>query len=262
MDLPIGALLREWRQRRKLSQLDLAIAAEVSSRHISFVETGRTIPSRAMVLHLAEHLDIPLGERNRLLMAAGHAPEFSRREWDDPALAPARDAVARVLRLHEPYPALAVDRRWNLVQANDCVRVFFDEVDPALLEPPINMMRLGLHPKGFANRLTNLAQVRSFLLPRLSRQVTATGDPELAALHQELSSYSEPPDARTPEPDPPAILLPIRLTHADVELALFSTITTFGTAFDLTLDEIAVEAYFPADETTAAHLRRIARLRR
>ncbi|WP_307643710.1 helix-turn-helix transcriptional regulator [Nocardia uniformis] len=140
-ELPVGALLREWRHRRKLSQLDLALEAEVSTRHISFVETGRTIPSRSMVLHLAEHLNVPLRDRNRLLTAAGHAPEFRRREWDDPALERAREAVARVLRLHQPYPAL--------------------------LEPPVNMMRLGLHPKGFAPRLGNPEQVRAFLLPRL-----------------------------------------------------------------------------------------------
>lgn len=251
----VGELLREWRHRRKLSQLDLAIQADVSARHVSFVETGRTTPSRSMVLHLAEQLDVPLRERNRLLIAAGHAPEFRGRDWSDPALRRARDAVQRVLHLHEPYPALAVDQRWNLVQANGCVRVFFDDVDAALLEPPINMMRLGLHPKGFASRLRNLEQVRAFLLPRLARQVMATGDPELAALHEELRSYGLPCPA---DSDPGAITLPIQLCHRDVELAFFSTITTFGAAFDITLDEIAVEAYFPADDETAAYLRELA----
>lgn len=257
-ELSVGAQLREWRQRRKLSQLDLAIQADVSARHVSFVETGRTIPSRSMVLHLAEHLNVPLRERNRLLMAAGHAPEFRRREWDDPALRPAREAVGRVLRLHQPYPALAVDRRWNLVQANDCVGVFFDDVAPALLAPPVNMMRLGLHPKGFAPRLRNLDQVRAVLMPRLARQVTATGDPELTALHEELLSYGEPGDIESASVaiDPRDIALPIRLRHGDTELSFFNTITTFGAAFDLTLDEIAVEAYFPADEVTAEYLRR------
>ncbi|MGW4715773.1 helix-turn-helix domain-containing protein [Nocardia sp. NPDC004260] len=251
-DRPVGELLREWRHRRKLSQLDLAIQADVSARHVSFVETGRTTPSRAMVLHLAEQLEIPLRERNRALIAAGHAPEFRRSDWNDPALRRARDAVQRVLRLHEPYPALAVDRRWNLVQANDCVGVFFEGVDPRLLEPPINMMRLGLHPAGFASRLRNLEQVRAFLLPRLARQVMATGDPELAALHEELRSYGSPGVADSDIAD---ILLPIRLRHRDTELAFFSTITTFGAAFDITLDEVAVEAYFPADDETAAYLR-------
>ncbi|WP_063020922.1 helix-turn-helix domain-containing protein [Nocardia niwae] len=251
-DRPVGELLREWRHRRRLSQLDLAIQADVSARHVSFVETGRTIPSRSMVLHLAEQLDIPLRERNRVLLAAGHAPEYRRRDWSDPALRRARDAVQRVLHLHEPYPALAVDQRWNLVQVNDCVGVFFDGVDPALLEPPINMMRLGLHPGGFASRLRNLEQVRAFLLPRLARQVMATGDPELAALHEELRSYG--PLSRA-DSDPADITVPIRLRHRDADLAFFSTITSFGAAFDITLDEVAVEAYFPADDDTAAYLR-------
>ncbi|MEU1545459.1 helix-turn-helix transcriptional regulator [Nocardia sp. NPDC005745] len=254
-DRPVGELLREWRQRRKLSQLDLAIQADVSARHVSFVETGRTIPSRSMVLHLAEQLDIPLRERNRVLIAAGHAPEFRRRDWTDPALRRARDAVQRVLHLHEPYPALAVDQRWNLVQVNDCVGVFFDDVDPDLLEPPINMMRLGLHPGGFAPRLRNLDQVRAFLLPRLARQVMATGDPGLAALYEELRSYGSPGSA---DSDPAEITLPIRLRHRDAELSFFSTITTFGAAFDITLDEVAVEAYFPADDQTASYLRGLA----
>ncbi|MEU6831562.1 helix-turn-helix transcriptional regulator [Nocardia beijingensis] len=258
-DRPVGELLREWRHRRKLSQLDLAIQADVSARHVSFVETGRTTPSRAMVLHLAEQLDIPLRERNRVLIAAGHAPEFRRSDWNDPALRRARDAVQRVLRLHEPYPALAVDRRWNLVQANDCVGVFFDGVAPELLDPPINMMRLGLHPAGFAPRIRNLEQVRAFLLPRLARQVMATGDPVLAALYEELRSYGSPGGADSDSAD---ILLPIRLRHRDAELAFFSTITTFGAAFDITLDEIAVEAYFPADDETAAYLRESAESRR
>ncbi|MGY2029996.1 helix-turn-helix domain-containing protein [Nocardia gipuzkoensis] len=254
-DRPVGELLREWRHRRKLSQLDLAIQADVSARHVSFVETGRTIPSRPMVLHLAEQLDIPLRERNRLLIAAGHAPEFRRRDWTDPTLRRARDAVRRVLRLHEPYPALAVDQRWNLVQANDCVGVFFDGVDPELLEPPINMMRLGLHPAGFASRLRNLEQVRAFLLPRLARRGMATGDPELAALHEELRSYGA--QAGT-DSDPADIALPILLRHRDAELSFFNTITTFGAAFDITLDEVAVEAYFPSDDETAAYLRELA----
>ncbi|MBF6469423.1 helix-turn-helix transcriptional regulator [Nocardia beijingensis] len=251
-DRPVGELLREWRHRRKLSQLDLAIRADVSARHLSFVETGRTMPSRSMVLHLADQLDIPLRERNRVLIAAGHAPEYRRRDWTDPALRRARKAVQRVLHLHEPYPALAVDQRWNLVQANDCVAVFFDGVDPALLEPPINMMRLGLHPGGFASRLRNLEQVRAFLLPRLARQAMATGDPQLAALYEELRSYGAASGA---DSDPVDITLPVRLRHRDADLTFFSTITTFGAAFDLTLDEIAVEAYFPADDKTAAYLR-------
>ncbi|MGW0180263.1 helix-turn-helix domain-containing protein [Nocardia sp. NPDC003345] len=252
---PVGALLREWRLRRKLSQLDLAIQAGVSARHISFVETGRTVPSRAMVLHLAGQLHIPLRERNRMLVAAGHAPEFARRAWTDPALRRAREAVQRVLHLHEPYPALAVDQQWNLVQANTCVEVFFDCVEPDLLGPPVNMMRLALHPRGLGNRLGNLEQVRAFLLPRLARRVMATGDPALTTLFEELGSYAAPVIA---DPDVADIALPIQLRHRGTELMLFSTVTTFGAAFDITLDEVAVEAYFPGDDRTAAYLRELA----
>jgi transcriptional regulator with XRE-family HTH domain len=255
---PVGELLREWRLRRELSQLDLAIRAEVSARHISFVETGRTVPSRPMLLHLAEQLNIPLRERNRALIAAGHAPEFTRRSWTDPALGRARRAVQRVLQLHEPFPALAVDQHWNLVQANGCVEVFFADIEPDLLEPPVNMMRLALHPRGLAPRLGNLAQVRAFLLPRLARRVMATGDPALAALYEELRSYGAPESTDT---DPAEIALPILLRYGGADLAFFSTITTFGAAFDITLDEVAVEAYFPGDDRTDSYLRDLAAVR-
>ncbi|GAA2216568.1 helix-turn-helix transcriptional regulator [Nonomuraea monospora] len=252
-DRPVGELLREWRHRRKLSQLDLALQADVSARHVSFVETGRTIPSRSMVIHLAEHLGVPLRERNRLLVAAGHAPAYRHRPLDDPDLAGARAALEQVLRGHEPFPALAVDDRWNLLLANAAAGVFLDGVDPELLEPPVNMMRLGLHPKGFAPRLRNLAQVRGFLLPRLARQVGRTGDPVLSALLEEVREYG---GASGPVADGPAdIALPIRIEHRGRELCFFNTITTFGAAFDVTLEEIAVEAYFPADAETARHLR-------
>lgn len=250
---PFGALLREWRGRRRLSQLDLSVLAGVSSRHVSFLETGRTDPSRSMVLRLAEHLQVPLRERNRLLVAAGFAPLFAERPLDDPDMAAARRAVELIVRGHQPNPALAVDQRWNLVLANAAAEVFLDDVAPELLEPPVNIMRLGLHPKGFAPRLLNLEQVRDFLLPRLERQAHRTGDPELAELHAELTSYG-PPVSPGP-PDPAEIALPIRIRHRGAELHLFSAVTTFGAAFDITLDEIAVELYFPADEPTAEALR-------
>ncbi|TMR17707.1 helix-turn-helix domain-containing protein [Nonomuraea turkmeniaca] len=252
-DRPVGELLRMWRHRRGLTQLDLAIQAEVSARHVSFVETGRTIPSSAMVLHLAEQLAVPLRERNRLLVAAGHAPVFRQRPLEDPDLVRARGVLEQIVRGHEPYPALVVDHRWNLVLANEALEVFLDGVDEALLKPPVNMMRLGLHPGGFAPRLLNLAQVRGFLLPRLARQVARTGDPELSALHEELLSYG--PAGEPPPLDPADIALPIRIRHRGAELCFVNTITTFGTAFDITLDEIAVEAYYPADVETARHFR-------
>lgn len=256
-DRSVGELLREWRHCRHLSQLDLAIRADVSTRHISFVETGRTIPSRAMLLRLARHLDVPLRHRNRLLVAAGYAPVHQARALDDPDLAAAREALQQVLEGHEPYPALAVDRQWNLVLSNSAVDVFLDDVAPELLEPPINMMRLGLHPKGFAPRIRNLEQVRAFLLPRLARQAENTGDPQLIALHAELCAYGSLNDVTAPEATD--VMLPIRVGHCSAELCFFNTITTFGVAFDLTLDEIAIEAYFPADPPTAQVLRERAR---
>ncbi|MEU1384968.1 MULTISPECIES: helix-turn-helix transcriptional regulator [unclassified Nonomuraea] len=252
-DRPIGELLREWRHRSGLSQLDLALQADVSARHVSFVETGRTIPSSAMVLRLAENLGVPLRERNRLLVAAGHAPVVRERPLEDPHLASARNVLEQILRGHEPFPALAVDRRWNLLSANSAIDVFLAGVDAELLRPPVNMMRLGLHPGGFAPRLLNLGQVRGFLLPRLARQVARSGDAELSALYEEVQSYGPAGDPRPP--DPAEIALPIRIRHRGAELCLINTITTFGAAFDVTLDEIAVEAYSPADDDTARFFR-------
>ncbi|WP_067833878.1 helix-turn-helix domain-containing protein [Nocardia lijiangensis] len=252
-DRPVGELLREWRHRRKLSQLDLAIHAEVSARHVSFVETGRTIPSSAMVLHLAERLDVPLRERNRLLVAAGHAPVFRERPLDDPDLARSRESIQQVLLGHEPYPALAVDRRWNLLLANSAVKVFLEGADPQLLGPPINMMRLGLHPDGLAPRLRNVEQVRGYLLPRLARQAARSGDPELHALYEELAAFG-PGDEALP-PDPAEVALRIQIAHRGTELCFVNTVTTFGAAFDIMLEEIAIEAYYPADMETRRFFR-------
>jgi transcriptional regulator with XRE-family HTH domain len=249
----VGDLLREWRRRRGLSQLDLANQADVSPRHVSFVETGRTIPSSAMVLHLAEHLAVPLRERNRLLVAAGHAPVYQQRPLDDPDLDRVRAALDRFVRAHAPYPAVAVDRRWNLILANDGLAVFTEGVDPELLEAPINMMRLGLHPGGMAPRIRNLAQVRGYLLPRLARQAGASGDAELLELYDELIGYG--PTGNTP-PDPADIALPIRIHHRGADLCFLNAITTFGTAFDITLEEIAVETYLPADTQTVEFFQR------
>jgi transcriptional regulator with XRE-family HTH domain len=255
-DRRVGELLREWRSRRALSQLELSIRSGISTRHVSFVETGRTIPSPRMLERFAEHLNIPLRERNRLLIAAGHAPTYRQRPLDDPDLAQAQAAVRRVMDAQEPYPALALDRRWNLLFANVAAEIFFQDVGAGLLEPPINMMRLGLHPNGFAPRVRNLAQVRGFLLPRLARQAAHTGDPELAALHEELRGYST--DTDPVRLDPADVALTIQLRHKGTDLSLFSTIMTFGAAFDVTLDEIAVESYFPADAATADYLHTLA----
>ncbi|MFI5889574.1 helix-turn-helix domain-containing protein [Actinoplanes sp. NPDC051513] len=248
-----GDLLRRWRRSRNLSQLELALRAGVSARHVSFVETGRTVPSSAMVLLLAEHLAVPLGDRNRLLVAAGHAPAFRHSAGEEPSFGRVRDALSRILRAHEPFPAAAVDRRWNIVLANSGLAVFLDGVAEELLRPPVNMMRLGLHPRGLAARIRNLDEVRAHLLPRLARQADNSGDPELAALHAEMVSYGS--DAPAPAPDPADIALTIRLDHAGAELRLLSTVTTFGAAFGVALDDIAVEAYLPADDETARMFR-------
>jgi len=252
----IGDYLRQWRQRRHLSQLDLALDAEVSARHLSFVETGRAAPSRDMVLRLAERLDVPLRERNVLLVAAGFAPAFPQRALDDPALAAARAAVDQVLKAHEPNPALAVDRHWNLVSANRLVMPLLDGVAPELLAPPLNVLRLSLHPGGLAARTANLGEWAAHLLERLHRQCEASADPELIKLYEELKSYPVP--ARSAPIAPDAVAVPFRLRLGDDVLSFISTTMVFGTPIDVTLSEIAIETFFPADEITAARLRAIA----
>jgi transcriptional regulator with XRE-family HTH domain len=248
MSHAVGELLRQWRQRRGMSQLEFASRAGVSSRHVSFVETGRTVPSRDMVLRLAEHLKVPLRERNRLLVAAGYAPVYRERTWDVPEMSAARQAVQQVLDGHRPYPALAVDGRWNLILANSAMTVFFDGVDTSLLEPPVNMMRLSMHPAGFASRVTNMSDVRARLLFRLAGQVYQSGDPFLTELHREMLSYGSSDDLIRGGTDD--IAMPIRIRHDGRVLSFINMIATFGTAFDVTLDEITVESYFPADAAT------------
>jgi transcriptional regulator with XRE-family HTH domain len=251
---PLGTLLREWRQRRRLSQLELALEAGVSSRHLSFLETGRSRPSRAMVLQLAEQLEVPLRERNRLLLAAGYAPAYGERALDAPELAPVRQALDLVLAGHEPYPAVVVDRAWNLVAANRAIGIFTRLVAPALLEPPANVLRASLHPDGLAPHVVNLSEYRGHLLERLRRQVALTADAALAALLEELRGYPAPPDEHALDPAG-EIALPLRLRADGSELSFFSAIATFGTAVDVTVAELAIEAFFPADEATAAALR-------
>lgn len=251
----VGALLRGWRQRRSLSQLELALNAAVSSRHVSFLETGRARPSREMLLHLAEHLEVPLRERNGLLLAAGYAPQYAERGLDQPEMAPVRDALERFLRAHEPYPALVLDRHYNLVSANDAVAVLTAGVAPELLAPPANALRITLHPSGMAPRIKNLEEWSAHLLHRLRRQASVTGDPELERLHDELAGYpgvsSEPPLDQSTGAD---ILLALRLADGERELAFFSTVSTFGTAVDITLAELSIEAFYPANAATATRL--------
>ncbi|HST65120.1 MAG TPA: helix-turn-helix transcriptional regulator [Mycobacteriales bacterium] len=245
-----GALLRQWRQRRRVSQLDLALAADVSARHVSFLETGRSRPSREMVLRLAERLDVPLRDRNPLLLAAGFAPSYPRRAYEDPALSPVRDAVGAILTGYEPYPALAVDRDWNLVAANAGVAMLTAPAAPELREPPVNVLRLSLHPAGMAPHILNLAQWRHHVLGRLAREAAASADPGLAELHRELSGYPGGEDGGAEQ----AVAVPLRLRLDGRELSFLSTVTTFGTALDITAAELSIEAFLPADRTTAALL--------
>jgi transcriptional regulator with XRE-family HTH domain len=256
-DTRVGDMLRDWRTRRRLSQLELALDAGVSTRHLSFVETGRSRPSPELVLNLAEHLEMPLRERNRLLLAAGYAPHYAARAFDEPELAPVREALGHVLAGHEPYPALAVDRRWTLVASNAALGILIDGVADELLRPPVNCLRLALHPDGIAPRVLNLGEWRAHLLRNLGRAVALTGDPELIALEHELAGYPGPDDE--PDDDPPpgaSVMVGLRLAApGGGEYAFFSTITTFGTPIDVTVAELSIEAFFPADDATAAVLR-------
>ena len=249
----IGDHLREWRQRRHLSQLDLAGDAEISARHLSFVETGRAAPSRDMVLKLAERLEVPLRERNVLLVAAGFAPAFPQRALDDPALKSARAAIDLVLKAHEPNPALAYDRHWNLVTANRMVAPLLDGVAPHLLGQPLNILRLAFHPEALAPRTVNLGEWCAHLLERLHRQCEATADPELIKLYHELKTYPIP--ARSAPLAADSVAIPFRMRLSGEVLSFISTTMIFGTPVDITLSEIAVETFFPADDFTAERMR-------
>jgi transcriptional regulator with XRE-family HTH domain len=251
----VGDHLREWRQRRRLSQLDLALDAEISTRHLSFLETGRAQPSREMVIRLAEQLEVPLRERNVILVAAGFAPVFFERAIDDPALTAARRAIDLILKGHEPYPALVVDLRWNLVAANSALGPLLEGVAPELLAPPANVMRIALNPQGLAPRIANFAEWRAHLMDRLRRQLDLTADPGLAALFEEVNAYPVPPAPdRRPE-DFGGVAVPLQLLIGDRLLSFLSTTTVFGAAVDITLSELSLETFFPADAATAEALR-------
>jgi transcriptional regulator with XRE-family HTH domain len=255
----VGDHLREWRKRRRMSQLDLAVDAEISTRHLSFVESGRAQPSREMLLHLAERLDVPLRDRNMLLVSAGYAPVFAERPIGDPALAPARKAIELVLKGHEPYPALAINRHWTLVEANRAVAPLLAGADASLLQPPVNVLRLSLHPSGLAPRIVNLPEWRAHLLERLRKQIDVSADPVLIALLEELRAFPAPQSRRPPPPtgDYAGVVVPLQLASEAGVLSFFSTTTVFGTPIDVTLSEIALEAFFPADSATADALRRL-----
>jgi transcriptional regulator with XRE-family HTH domain len=256
--LQFGSLLKEWRQRRRVSQLDLACQGEVSTRHLSFLETGRAQPSREMVLHLAEQLEVPLRDRNTLLTAAGFAPMYRERPLGDPGLQPALHAVEAIIQGHMPYPALAVDRHWTLVASNDALPRLLGGVDASLLQPPVNVMRVALHPSGLAPRTINLVEWRAHLLERLRRQSEASADPVLLSLLEELRGYPAPRGARPARetPDYGGMVVPFELATEAGPMTFISTTTVFGTPVDITLSELALECFYPADEVTAERLRR------
>ena len=255
----VGPLLREWRQRRRLSQLDVSARAAISTRHLSFLETGRSRPSREMILHLAEELDVPLRERNTLLVAAGYAPVYRETPLEGDDMATVRETLQQLLASHEPNPALVVDRHWNMVLANRAIGLLISGVPHALLAPPVNVLRVSLHPEGLASRIANFEEWSGHLLARLGREVTATGDARLASLHDELRAY---PGVSDHEPAVPhgdgasRLMVTLRLKTPAGDLAFFSTVATFGTAVDITLAELSIESFFPADAPTADALRR------
>jgi len=254
----VGDLLRDWRQRRRLSQLELAGEADISTRHLSFIETGRSQPSRSMLLRLAERLDMPLRARNEMLNAAGFAALYAERPLDAPEMSVARRTIDAVLDAHAPFPALAVDRHWTLVASNAAVTALLAGVSAEMLQGAVNVLRLSLHPDGLAPRIVNLAEWRAHLLARLQQQVERSGDAQLAALHAELAAYPTRGDA--PVHDAGAIAVPLRLRVDGLAepLSLISTTTVFGTPVDVTLSELALECFYPADDATRAALQRLA----
>lgn len=254
-----GKRLRHWRHQRHLSQLELAHRADISPRHLSFLETDRSTPSRDMALRLAERLDVPLRDRNVLLNAAGYAPMYRERPLDHPEMASARTAVDLILKCHEPYPALAMDRHWNLVAANRMVPLLLAGTDADLLQAPLNVLRLSLHPRGLAPRIANLGQWRRYLFERLRQQIQATGDLELQSLLNELKTYCEPNETRNVElaGERLGVLMPFQFKTEHGTLNLVSTITVFGSPVDITLQEMALETFLPADAFTAGVLRQL-----
>ena len=240
-----GALIREWRQRRNLSQLDLANRAEVSTRHLSYIETARSKATSEMLLRLCRHLEVPLREQNRILLAGGYAPAFPEHRLEEPPMAEANAALEAILQAHMPYPALVVDRHWELVTANEAAFSILADVDEDLLEPPVNVLRVSVHPRGLAPRIVNLEEWRAFLAERLRHEYDATPDPELKALRDEIAEGAGPPTQTS------ALVVPLQLrVGEDTVLSFISTTTVFGTPREVTLSELAIEAFYPADEAT------------
>lgn len=254
----LGEQLRNWRSRRRMSQLDLALDAEISTRHLSFIETGRSKPSAAMVQRLADRLELPHRARNALLLAAGYAPDYPERPLDSPEMEGMRAIVEHVLKGHEPYPALAVDRHWNMVAANQAIGILIEQVDPALLEPPVNVLRIALHPDGLAPQIVNHGEWREHILHRLDLQIEASADSGLIALRDELAGYDrQANDNEAGKANNVAV--PLMIDTIAGRIAFVSTVTIFGTPIDITLSELAIEAFFPANAESAALLQKLAK---
>ncbi|MFI8402949.1 helix-turn-helix domain-containing protein [Streptomyces sp. NPDC085463] len=262
-DTGVGPLLRAWRERRRLSQLELALRAGSSARHVSFVETGRSRPSEEMVLRLAEHLEVPVRERNALLLAAGYAPRYAESPLDAPRLEALREGIERLLRGYEPYPALVVDGSYTVVAANRGVLMLLDGLPEHLLAPPLNTMRIALHPEGLAPRIRNLREWRGRLLSQMERQIALVRSESLRELYEEVAAYPPPPGAEGEPEEAEAepyvsFALPMRIEHGGRVLSFVSSISTFNTPMDVTVAELAIETLIPADPETAAHLRALA----
>lgn len=253
---PIGSQLREWRSRRRLSQMELALDAEISTRHLSFIETGRARPSPDMIQRLAERLEVPHRARNALLLAAGYAPDYREQPLDAPDMAGARTIIEHVLKGHEPYPAIAVDRHWNMVAANGAIGILTEQVALHLLQPPVNVVRIALHPDGLAPQIVNFGQWRDHIIERLDSQVEASADPVLAALRDEVAAYPSPYNDNEGAASNP-IAIPLILDTVAGRISFLSAITVFGTPVDVTLSELAIEAFFPADAASADLLRKL-----
>lgn len=254
----LGEQLREWRTRRRMSQMDLALDTEISTRHLSFIETGRSKPSAQTLQRIADCLEVPHRARNALLLAAGYAPDYQERSLDSAEMAGMRAIVEHVLKGHEPYPALAVDRHWNMISANDAIAILIEQVSPALLAPPVNVLRIALHPQGLAPQIVNHGEWRAHILHRLDQQIEASGDAGLSALREELAGYAvEANDNDGARAN--GIAVPLILDTGAGRISFVSTVTIFGTPVDITLSELAIEAFFPADAGSAALLQKLAR---
>jgi transcriptional regulator with XRE-family HTH domain len=252
----VGTQLREWRSRRRLSQMELALDAEISTRHLSFIETGRARPSPDMIERLAERLEVPHRARNALLLAAGYAPDYRERPLDSPDMEGVRTVIDHILKGHEPYPAIAVDRHWNMIAANGAIGILIEQVAPALLVPPVNVLRIALHPDGLATQIANFGEWRDHIVERLDRQIEVSADTELVALREEISHYPRPHNDNDGAVSG-AIAIPLLLDTVVGRISFVTTITIFGTPVDVTLSELAIEAFFPADAHSAELLRKL-----